>query len=240
MMKKSSNFTALWFIPLIALLLAGMFTLVGVIGWKLVKGTSKQTSTNVEQTAANHPTKKVGHTPNKQEPPTQEVIAVPQVVLTLPTEPRARFEMGLAQCLARRPETYPCAWQDTSTGVIKQFKIDKPGEPVVRRVFDMSGKLLNTLAYNPIQHYIIMYQQEDTHWFFDKSGVVRQIASSSATNRDLQDYYYYTVTGTLNACVCADQTTACCQNAPQVGMNNKYCDLFPLDEEMCVPNAQGK
>ncbi len=239
---------AFLFISFVALILAGLFTIVGVIGWKLVKPSLAKPQKAPTAQTGKKPTKTKTNTtaPVTQPPVRPEQPEAPHPVIptppaepenraALPTEPRARFKMGLKQCLSRPPESYPCAWQDTQSGVVKQFKIDKYGEPMVRRVFDMGGKLLSLTSLNTQHQYIIMHRDEQNiNWFLDRQGIVRQIARPAKSNTDLQDYYYYMVNGQLNACLCADKTTACCQEAPRLDGKNHYCQLFPLDEEFCV------
>lgn len=223
---------ALCFILLVAFIFAGLFTIAGVIGWKLVKPslatTQKKTATQSAQTVQPAP-----HTSRRTPQPPQPVQPV-QPGRELPTQPHARFEMGLTQCLSRRAEDYPCAWQDTQQGVLKQFKIEKYGDPMVRRVFDKGGKLLHTTAFNVQHNYIIMRQEHDTTWFFDKEGLVRQIETVLPDHS--KNYYYYTANGQLNSCLCADRTTTCCPSAPRVAGQNRYCRLFALDEEFCPGN----
>ena len=243
MAKKKTSLLAFLFIPVMAFIFAGFFTIIGVIGWKLVKGPSAgrtKEKAALARTDVAVPGKQLAKdkSPRAQLPqPTHspQPAQAPVSPSQFPTNPRERFFMGLKQCQAHLPEQFPCAWQDTQSGVIKQFKMDKLGEPIVRRVFDMGGRLLNLTSFNTQQGYVIMHRDEqNVNWFFDRSGSVRQIARPSRANTNLQDYYFYTVTGQLNSCVCADKTQTCCADAPDISSSgNHFCELFPLDQEFC-------
>lgn len=220
-----------------AFIFAGFFTIVGVIGWKLLKVSASQT-----QVVASAPVQTAAKHAGQAEQPfrtsqTEKTVhpAKESTTHNLPTQPKERFALGLKQCMSRPAEKFPCAWQDTQMGVIKQFKMEKPGEPIVRRVYDMGGKLLNLTSFNTQQRYVILYREGDLTWFFDKNGVTRQIARASHTVlAGGQDYYYYMVNGQLNSCLCADKTRNCCSNAPRLSSpGNRFCELFPLDQEFC-------
>ena len=253
MIRKKPSFFAFLFIPVMGFLFAGFFTIVGVIGWRLLKpafSAPKQgAATSVQTASADTGKKKVSgkksHRP--EQPKTVEQPQTPkppkpaeqpkqaETASKLPTDPRERFLLGLKQCQSRPQEKFPCAWQDTQAGVIKQFKMDQPGAPIVRRIFDMGGRLLNLTSFNTQQGYVLLYRDDkNVNWFFDRNGVLRQIARPSRADFSVQDYYFYTVAGQLNSCVCADKTQACCSAAPKLEQNRtRFCELFPLDQEFC-------
>jgi len=238
MRRKKSSLAAFLFIPVMAFIFAGFFTIVGVIGWRLLNSSASQTqevmSASTTQTVTK-PTQQPGQPSRTSQTETKVHKMQESTIHRLPTHPKERFALGLKQCLSRPAEKFPCAWQDTQQGVIKQFKMDKPGEPMVRRVYDMGGRLLNLTSFNTQQRYVIMYREGDLTWFFDRQGIVRQIARASHTiTAGAQDYYYYTVTGQLNSCLCADKTRNCCSHAPRLSRpGNRFCELFPLDQEFC-------
>lgn len=240
MTRKKPSLFAFLFLPVMAFIFAGFFTIIGVMGWRLFHPDSSEGETArlaAVQTASAKPEKQPQHKTSgqtQQTQPAQQPVSS-QETLNLPTQPRERFLLGLKQCKSRPAEKFPCAWQDTQFGVIKQFKMDKPGEPIVRRVYDMGGKLLNITSFNTQQGYVILYRDDkNVNWFFDRFEVLRQVARPSKTAKNLQDAYFYTVSGKLNSCVCADKTQACCTDAPRISSpGNRYCELFPLDQEFC-------
>lgn len=238
MTRKKYSLSAFLFIPVMAFIFAGFFTVVGVIGWKLVKSSDSQAQKSAVSAPAqtdSKPTEQPGQPSRVSHNEKTVHRAQESTTPNLPTQPKERFALGLKQCMSRPAEKFPCAWQDTQMGVIKQFKMEKPGEPIVRRVYDMGGKLLSLTSFNTRQHYVILYREGDVTWFFDRNGVVRQIARVSRTVPvGGQDYYYYMVNGQLNSCLCADKTRNCCSNAPRLSSpGNRFCELFPLDQEVC-------
>ncbi len=239
-MNQKSNFTALWFIPLVALLLAGMFTIIGVIGWKLVKSSSPKKETVVAQ----QPVKKAAsRTTTKKARPVQNVpvpAAKPANPPQLPktglsfSPARARFEMALAQCLGST--AYPCTWQDTQDGVLKQFTLTKPDGIVGRNIRRMDNSSVSQTAIS-LQGRVLLYRENNTTWYFDNDGLVRHIAVGAVPKAgpdDPHDSYFYNIEGQLNACVCADKSNTCCARAPQLqGTPRTYCALFAPDAELC-------
>ena len=138
MTKKTSLSPALWFIPLIAVLLAALFTLLFVLGKYLYQGAVKASSTPVKTVQRPQVPVQAPIVPfveaEEQEPVLPPEVEIPEPDFTVTdTAPedicsatsvpvkiqkpkRARpvtpFEQGLEQCLAGG--TFPCAWEDNS------------------------------------------------------------------------------------------------------------------------------
>ncbi len=235
-MKQKSNFTALWFIPLVAFVLAGILTVIGVIGWRLLKPAVPQEKRVVSARSVQGGSPR--QTPTRPQPPVQPSNSsqplLPKTGLSF-SPARARFENALTQCLDR--EVYPCAWQDTQDGVIKQFTLTKPDGIVVRNIHHIDNTPLSQTAIS-LQGRVLLYRADNTTWYFDNAGLVRHIAVGTVANAgpdDPHDSYFYDVNGQLNACVCADNTQACCARAPQLPATtpHTYCALFAPDNELC-------
>lgn len=232
-MEKKSNFTAFWFIPLFAFVLALGFTLLGVIGWRLLKPASVPHPTTQETALKNQPS----HVEKKQPIPEQispqnipsDPIPVDQMAtLEVPVSAGDQFKTAFAQCLARNE--YPCLWQDTQDGIVKQFAINKKEGPVVRTVENPAGTLISQTAVSQ-QGTVILYRKNDTTWYFDTNGLVRQISVGPG---DAYNNYFYDANGQLNSCLCADKTTTCCTQAPNLQHSPRtYCEMVSLDEEFC-------
>ena len=246
-MNNKSNLTAFWFIPLVAVILAGMFTIIGVIGWKVLKSATS----NQKIVVSAQPAKKSSRKTSKQVQPQKPVVPVqvPQSAAenqktTLPQLPktglsfspaRARFEMAFAECLDR--DIYPCSWQDTQDGVLKQFSIAKKEGIIVRNIHQLNNTPMSQTAISQ-KGQVLLYRADNTTWYFDNAGLVRHIAVGAVPRAgadDPHDSYFYDINGQLNSCVCADNTTACCERAPQLPVTSPrtYCGLFAPDGELC-------
>ena len=245
-MNKKSDLTAWWFIPLVALFLAGIFTIIGVIGWKFVKPAAPQQEKVVARqpvqkksarktVAQTRPEKPVVPTQLPQRPVNEAAPGfLPQTGVTFAPE-RVRLERAFAQCLEQ--DEYPCAWQDTQEDVLKQFSISKKDGIIVRNMYRLDNTPLSQTAISQKGH-VLLYRQNNTTWYFDNAGLVRHISIGTVPNAgpdDPHDSYFYDVNGQLNACVCADNTTACCARAPQLPASSPrtYCGLFAPDGELC-------
>ena len=236
-MAKKSNFsTALWFIPLVACVLAVLFTILGLIVWKVFKLSAPKPQQSAATaapakpgTAAKQPTQSV---PAAVAVPVQDTRPPATTVLSF-SPARARFEMAYAECLNRH--TYPCAWEDNQDGVLKKFSISKEGGMVFRNTYSPGGILISQTGVSP-QGNVVIYREKGYTYFFDNSGLVRRImkeVSPLSGPDDPHHNYYYDVNGQLNACVCADKNTDCCPDAPVLSGPRTYCGRQPLDAEFC-------
>lgn len=237
-MSQKSNVTALWFIPLVSLFLAGIFTIVGVLGWQMLRPTVSKKESVASASVSN---KGAVNQPNpaslKSKPAVEDAVAARFVFPATGqsfSPARDRFEQAFVQCLER--DTYPCTWQDTQDGVLKQFAISKKDGIIVRNIHRLDNTPVSQTAISR-KGQVLLYHQDNTTWYFDNAGVVRHISVGTIPNakvKDPRDSYFYDVNGQLNSCVCADNTTTCCAHAPQLPQGTgTYCGLFAPDAELC-------
>ena len=232
-MKQRSNLTALWFIPLVAFIFASGITLAGVIGWKLLKPSIS--SDKVIQTTQATPqgsSHKVNPSQPKPIPPSQQTAALPPA--------KVRFENAFNQCL--NLGLFPCSWEYTQDGVLKQFTIDKKDGLIVRSTYDIGGSPISQTIISSDGN-VVLHRENKMIWYFDKDGLVRRIstaASSQSRGDEPPHTYFYTIEGQMNACTCADKTTQCCASAPNLqNQPRTYCTMFALDVEFCpAPNLK--
>ena len=249
MQHKSSNWVALVFIPLVAVLVAAFFTLIFVVGKTIYKGASNN-SALLTQTVSPAPVVPFIAVQETQEPPlppeveeeptSQEVPSVPEVcpasALPLKIEkPKRRrpitpFEQGLNACAQNG--MFPCAWEDSSRGVIKQYWLMSAEGPIQRGVYDRGGNLLHetiaTLGGTVTSH----TEQNKTYYF--EGGVLVKIRTSPYDNCNLHDWFFINTAGQQDVCQCAYNQADCCARSPyKEGDLRAYCDLNPLDKDFC-------
>ena len=250
---------ALWFIPLVAVLLAVFFVFVFLAGKVLYKGMTKS-SVPPQQTAKagprvpakpevppvvpfveTDPTQEPPLPPEveipaeEEVPPVPEVCPAPAVPLKL-TKPKRRrpvtpFEQGLKACGAEG--IFPCAWEDNSKGVIKQYWLMSAAGPVQRGIYDKSGNLIHeTIA--TLSGTVTSYTEQDKTYFFE-GGVLTKIRTSPYENCNFNDWFFIDASGKLDVCQCARTTgSACCARSPyKEGGPRGYCDLNSQDTDFC-------
>lgn len=244
---------ALWFIPLMAILLAAFCVFIFLIGKALYKGMvkpPKQTAQAVQSAqpaAPVVPFVEVDETdfpsvpPEVEEEPAEDAIpSVPEVCpsaavpLKLEKPKRRRpvtpFEQGLKQCAVGG--TFPCAWEDNSQGVIKQYWLMSAAGPVQRGIYDRSGNLIHeTIA--TLSGTVTSFTEQDKTYFFE-GGVLIKIRTSPYENCNFHDWFFIDAAGKLDVCQCAHTTSDCCARSPyKEGNPRGYCDLNPLDKDFC-------
>lgn len=255
MQNKSSNSVALWFIPLIAILLAAFFVLIFLAGKALYKGMAKPAAPKqmvqavqpvqpvapvvpfVEMIDETSPLPPEVEIPAEDEdiPPVPEVCPATAVPLKIQKpqrkKPATPFEQGLKQCAAGG--TFPCAWEDNSRGVIKQYWLMSAVGPVQRGIYDVSGNLIHeTIA--TLGGTVTSFTEQDKTYFFE-GGVLTKIRTSPYDNCNFHDWFFIDAAGKLDVCQCARTTgSACCARSPyKEGDPRGYCDLNPLDKDFC-------
>ena len=253
MQNKSSNSVALWFIPLVAILLAAFFVFIFLVGKTLYKKMAKhpapkQTAQAVRPVQPVAPvvpfveleeTEEVSSLPPEVEIPVEEEDipeVCPAAVMPLKLEkpqrkkPVTPFEQGLKTCAAGG--TFPCAWEDNSQGVIKQYWLMSAAGPIQRGIYDMGGNLIHeTIA--TLSGTVTSYTEQDKTYFFE-GGVLTKIRTSPYENCNFHDWFFIDAAGKLDVCQCAHTTSDCCARSPyKEGNPRGYCDLNPLDKDFC-------
>ncbi len=258
MQNKSSNCVALWFIPLVAVLLAAFFTFVFLVGKALYKRMNTPSAPPVQTAQAPQqpaplaapvvPFVELEETDETALPPEVEIPAedadippVPEVCpatavpLKLEKPKRRRpvtpFEQGLKACAAGG--TFPCAWEDDSGVIVKQYWLMSAAGPVQRGIYDRDGNLINeTIA--TLSGTVTSYTEQDKTYFFE-GGVLTKIRTSPYENCNFHDWFFIDAAGKLDVCQCARTTgSACCERSPyHEGAPRGYCDLNPLDKDFC-------
>ena len=257
MQNKSSNSVALWFIPLVAVLLAAFFTIVFLVGKALYNRMNKPSALPVQTAQAPQPAPPAVpvvpfveledpdepalppevEIPQEEAeiPPVPEVCPATAVPLKLDKPKRRRpdtaFEQGLKACAAGG--TFPCAWEDNSQGVIKQYWLMSAAGPVQRGVYDRDGNLIHeTIA--TLSGTVTSYTEQNKTYFFE-GGVLTKIRTSPYENCNFHDWFFIDAADKLDVCQCAYTTgSACCERSPyKEGDPRGYCDLNPLDKDFC-------
>ena len=267
MQKRSTVSTALWFIPLAAVVLALLLTLVGFIGWKLLgRVTSSSAPTPPARTVRTAKPKPVAPTapivPFVAVDDQPQEIPVPQEVLDMPASAQEAsaqtsapevcpssyvpakikkptrkvvhtpFQRGLMQC--KRNNSFPCAWEDKTAGVIKQYWLMSADGPLTRGVYDMGGNLQSETVATA-NGTVTSHTEQNTTWYF-QAGMLVKIRTTPYQNCNFHDWFFINDTGKQDVCQCAYTAQDCCARSPyQEGMGHSYCELFPLDQEFCNP-----
>ena len=249
MQNKSSNSVALWFIPLVAVLLAAFFVFIFLVGKAFYTGMAKPPKQTVQAVQPTQPVAPVVPfvemiednpplPPEVEIPPEEEDIpeVCPATAVPLKLEkPKRRrpvtpFEQGLKACVAGG--TFPCAWEDNSQGVIKQYWLMSAAGPVQRGVYDLAGNLIReTIA--TLSGTVTSFTEQDKTYFFE-GGVLTKIRTSPYENCNFHDWFFIDAAGKLDVCQCAHPTSDCCARSPyKEGSPRGYCDLNPLDKDFC-------
>lgn len=173
--------------------------------------------------------------PEEELPPVPEVCPATAVPLKLEKPKRRRpvtpFEKGLKACAA--DGIFPCAWEDHSRGMIRQYWLMSAQGPVQRGVYDKAGNLIHeTIA--TLSGTVTSYTEQNTTYFFE-GGVLSKIRTSPYENCNFNDWFFIDASGKLDVCQCARTTgSACCARSPyKEGGPRGYCELNPLDKDFC-------
>lgn len=263
MQKKSSNLAALWFIPLVAVLLAAMCTLGFMIFTHLYKGIKKPAALAVRSLQKESvpvvpvpPVQPEPVAPPQVQPPTpaQPVPAqaeeicpattqVPTKIkkspqkrrrrpapMATPAAPQSLFEQGLRACL--EDSIFPCGWEDSAQGVIKQYWLMGPQGPIQRGIYDMGGNLISeTIA--TLNGTVTSYTEHNNTYYFE-GGVLVKIRTTPYENCNFHDWFFIDPAGRLDVCQCVYSTQNCCARSPyRPGTPRAYCDMHPLDSDFC-------
>ena len=157
-MNNNKISPAVWFIPLIAVMLACLCTLFFIVGKHIYKGTLSQATVEEKKPVAapivalpvpEEEPEPVLPAEVEEEEPVAEQSPVPEVCpstavpvkFTKPkrTRPAAPYEKGLRACV--KDGIYPCAWEDNSYGLIEAGWQEGPeGKPDWTRRLAMVNK----------------------------------------------------------------------------------------------------
>lgn len=264
MQKKSSISTAMWFIPLLAILLACAFIFVYWMGRVLLRSTPSvkdivlQNKSSQESTAPGTSVPIIPPTtpvePDEENVPPQEVLDMGNIVVeegkeesspsevcpatSVPVKMKkptravtyTPYEKGLRQC--KRQGVFPCAWEDKSAKIIKQYWLMGADGPITRGIYNMGGDLISeTMA--TVNGTVTSYAEQNTTWYFD-GGMLVKIRTSPYDNCNLHDWFFIREDGKQDVCQCAYTVEDCCARSPyQERMKRSYCDLFPSDKDFC-------
>ncbi len=263
MQKKSTFSTALWFIPLLAILLAVAFVFIYWVG-RMLLGRNSMSSAKTAKTQQVSG-QAVPRQPSQMPiipaiPVEQEEVPIPQEVLDMENALKEEhsqassvevcpatsvpvkikkptrsvkytpYERGLRQC--NQGGIFPCAWEDKSAGVIKQYWLMGAEGPITRGVYDIGGNLLSeTIA--TINGTVTSHTDQNITWYFE-GGILVKIRTSPYDNCNFHDWFFINEAGQQDVCQCAYTTPDCCARSPyQEGKARNYCKLFPLDKDFC-------
>ena len=254
-MKQDASFpAALWFIPLVAICLAILFTLIVLIGWKLYKEVSVPAVAVAPQSVAavvpfveqEEPNEQPSLPPEvtQQESPSapadetaEPEVCPPTAVPSKIKKPRRSksaasepYALRLRRCV--RGGIFPCAWEDNSHGVIKQYWLMDEQGPVQRGIYDRAGHLISETTAT-LSGTVTSHTEQDITYYFE-AGMLVKIRTSPYANCNFHDWFFINEGGRLDVCQCALSQASCCERSPyQQGGPRTYCGLFPLDEDFC-------
>lgn len=261
MRKKSNVSTAMWFIPLVAVVLACVFVFIYWTGRVLLHSTQ-----STKSAASQNSTPSSSVLPDVQVPivpsssvELEEEIPVPQEVLDM-EEPKEespsqeQADVCPATTVAvkikkpsrrvvytpyekglrqcKRDNIFPCAWEDKGSGVVKQYWLMGVDGPITRGVYDMGGNLISeTIA--TVNGTVTSHTDQNITWYFE-GGTLVKIRTSPYDNCNFHDWFFIREDGKQDVCQCAYTTQDCCTRSPyQEGMDRHYCGLFPRDKDFC-------
>lgn len=262
MKKKSTVSPALWFIPLLAICMALLFTLVFVTGKFFLKKSSLASKpaqavavqqptavpvvplASLEEVTAEEETipaevleqteDLIQELPPQAEPAEPEVCPAPSVPVKIKKPQRRAPATPFEQGLrqCKQGGMFPCAWADDSRGVRTQYWLMSAGGPIQRGVYDMGGDLINETIAT-VGGTVMSYTDKTTAWYFE-AGALIKIRTSPYDNCNLHDWFFIDGNGRQDVCQCAHSQPDCCARSPyREGMGFSYCELFPLDQDFC-------
>lgn len=257
MQNKSSNMMALLFVLLVAAVLAAFCTLLFVAGRTLYKGVSKKKTPApvVTQTPPPAPVQapvvpfvameeppENPLPPEVEEEPTYSEVenAAPEVcpATAVPVKVSRKkhkqsvtpYHTGLRAC--QEGGIFPCAWEDSSRGMLRQYWLMSAQGPVQRGIYDRAGNLVHeTIAQ--VSGTVTSYTEQDTTYYFE-GGVLVKIRTSPYDNCNLHDWFFINAQGKQDVCQCAyNQADCCARSAYKEGGPRTYCGINPLDRDFC-------
>lgn len=251
-MQKKDNFkTALWFIPFVAVLLAGVFLFAYMLVVRVLHKSTTSKHPAPVQTAV--PIVPVSRFTEEEKVVPPEVLADDQevssdqaqldqpevcaatVVPTKIQKSRRRmastpYEQGLLRC--KKQGIFPCAWEDKKDGMLKQYWLMSAQGPITRGVYDQTGNLLSeTIA--TLAETVTSHTEQDVTWYFE-AGVLVKIRTTPYDNCNFHDWFFIREDGKQDVCQCAYTTEDCCARSPyHEGMARDFCTLLGGDKDFC-------
>ena len=263
MQKKSNVSTAMWFIPLLAILLASAFIFIYWVGRVLFLSPSSTqpvaSQKNPLQNSATQNDTSIPILPPTPVEESEEEVPLPQEVLDMEkpeTEAPAQTQPDICPSTTvatkiKKPlrkishTPYERGLRQCKKNGIFPCAWEDKAAGVIKQYWLMGvdgpitrgvydmGGNLMSETIATVNGTVTSYTDKNISWYFD-GGVLVKIRTSPYDNCNFHDWFFINEEGKQDVCQCAYTTPDCCARSPyQEGMERNYCGLFPQDKDFC-------